>query len=241
MSKRQALPRREVRQSVDELRANLGLFSFGIGLATAEIDGQVALSPQLGVRPGGIAEWLVANEGAGAVTLALQTVSRSSMSRGVCVVVDPAGECYIPGLLGWGIDPKNVMVLRPSTLHETCWSIEQCLRCPGVSATWAWVDERIPARVHRRWQMAAEVGGGIGMFFRPARSRREPTWADLRLLVTPRSGGQGETRRVEIEVLYRRGGLGGGVQEWEIDHAAGLVRLVSKLADPASKDCAARA
>ena len=56
-------------------------------------------------------------------------------------------------------------------LQETCWAIEQCLRCPGVSATWAWVDERIPARVHRRWQLAAEVGGGVGLFFRPDAAR----------------------------------------------------------------------
>ena len=103
-----------------------------------------------------------------------------------------------------------------------------------LSATWAWVDQRIPARVHRRWQLAAEVGGGVGLFFRPITAEREPVWADLRLLVTPQAGGQGDTRRMNIEVLYRRGGLGGSTQAWEIDHAAGLVRLVPEVADPAS-------
>ena len=161
------------------------------------------------LRPGGIVEWLVAKEGAGAVTLALQLLSQSSAGGGAWAVVDTARECYVPALSGWGIDPKKILVIRPATLQETCWSIEQCLRCPGVSATWAWVDQRIPARVHRRWQMAAETGGGVGMFFRPAQARREPIWADLRLMVTPGPGGQGETRRLHIETLYRRGGLGG--------------------------------
>jgi hypothetical protein len=89
--------------------------------------------------------------------------------------------------------------------------------------------------------MAAEVGGGVGLFFRPVWAQREPVWADLRLLVTPQSGGHGETRRVKIEVLYRRGGLGGSIQAWEIDHAAGNVRLVPEVADPATAERKARA
>ena len=168
-----------------------------------------------------------------------------------CHTPQPAAACWrsltllvsvtCPRFSGWGIEAEDLLVLCPETLQETSWSIEQCLRCPGISATWAWVDERIPARVHRRWQMAAEVGGGVGLFFRPVSARREPVWADLRLLVTPRPGGQGETRRLEVQVLYRRGGLGGGVQTWEIDHAAGLVRLVPEMADPAASSRSARA
>jgi protein ImuA len=192
------------------------------------------------VRPGGIAEWLVAGEGAGAVTLALQMVAQS-ITAGVWAIVDLAREFYLPAWIGWGIPPEQILVIRPATLQEACWSIEQCLRCQGVSATWAWVDQRFPARVHRRWQMAAESGGGVGMFFRPAQARREPIWADLRMMVTPRPGGQGDTRRLHIEVLYRRGGLGGCPQAWEIDHAAGLVHLVPEVANPATANRAARA
>ena len=46
---------------------------------------------------------------------------------------------------------------------------------------------------------------------------------------------------MNIEVLYRRGGLGGSAQAWEIDHAAGLVRLVPEVADPTTAERAARA
>jgi hypothetical protein len=198
-------------------------------------------SLELGFRPGGIVEWLVAKPGAGAVSSALQISARSACGRGVWAIVDRDRECYAPALSGWGVDPARTLVIRPTTQEEACWAVEQCLRCPGVSATWAWVCQRIPERVHRRWQLAAEVGGGMGLVFRPHWAQREPVWADLRLLVAPLVGGQGETRNVNIEVLYRRGGRGGGSWVWEIDHAAGTLRVVSKLANPEAAHRAARA
>jgi protein ImuA len=236
-----ARQRHEVRHTVDELRRQLGLFSYQQDGRNVESCPQGGLSPQLGVRPGGIVELLVEREGTGAVTLALRVMVQSLGGRGVWAIVDPVRECYVAALSGWGIQPARTLVLRPGSLQETWWTIEQCLRCPGVRATLAWLDKRIPARVHRRWQLAAEVGGGVGLFFRPVWARREPIWADSRLLVTPKAGGQGESRRIDIEVLYRRGGLGGSGQAWEIDHATGHVRLVSQLADPTTAPHAARA
>jgi hypothetical protein len=233
--------RPEVRERVQKLRGHLGLFSFQDSLTTIESVNQNGSVTELGIRSGGIVEFLVTKAGAGASTYALQIVSRSVSSRGVWAIVDLARECYIPALSGWGIDPGRLLVLRPATLPEACWAIEQCLRCPGVSATWALLDWQIPARVHRRWQLAAEAGGGVGLFFRPNTARREAVWADLRLLVTPQAGGNMETRRMEIEVLYRRGGRGGNPQSWEIDHAAGVVRLVPEVANPASLERKARA
>jgi hypothetical protein len=222
--------RREVRETVQELRRHRGLFSFRSDVPAAESVSRNATSPELGVRPGGIVEWLVARQGAGAFSSAMQIMAQSSAGRGFLAVVDPAREFYVPASSGWGVDPSKMLLLRPATRDETCWTIEECLRCPGVSATWAWLEERIPARVHRRWQLAAEAGGGVGLFFRPITARREPVWADLRLMVTPQVGNQEESRRLNIEVLYRRGGLGGIAQAWEIDHAAGLVRLVPEMA-----------
>jgi protein ImuA len=232
---------REVRDIIQELRRHVAVFSFREEVPKVESAMQQGSLPELGVRPGSIVEWLVARPGAGGVTSALQIMAQSTGSRGVWAIVDPARECYFPALAGWGIDLGRTVVLRPATLQETCWAIEQCLRCSGVSATWAWLDQRVPERVHRRWQLAAEVGGGVGLFFRPAGARREPVWADLRLLATPRAGGAGETRRVQIEELYRRGGKGGSARAWEIDHAAGIVRLVPEVAHPATASLAARA
>jgi hypothetical protein len=242
MSGRLTSSRRDVRETVQELRRHHGLFSFQSDVAPAESVSRNCISPGLSVRSGAIVEWLVPGKGTGAFTLAMQVMAGSSAGRGLLVVVDAAREFYVPALSGWGIDPGKVLLLHPSTKEETCWAIEECLRCPGVSATWAWVDERIPPRAHRRWQLAAEAGGGTGLFFRPVTARRSPVWADLRLLVTPLAGGtQEEARRLHIEVLYRRGGLGGITQAWEIHHAAGLVRLVPPLATSKAANRKARA
>jgi protein ImuA len=241
MSRHPTPKRREVRQTVQELRRHVGLFSFQDALPRTEATFPNGLTPELGLRPGSVVELLAARPGSGAVTSVLQIMSRSSGGRDVWAFVDPARECYVPALSGWGIDPSRTLLIRPANLQETCWATEQCLRCPGVSATWAWVEKRFPERVHRRWQLAAEVGGGVGLFFRPIGAKREPVWADLRLLVTPLAGGQGETRRMQIEVLYRRGGLGGRAQVWEIDHAAGALRLVPQVAAPAIAERKARA
>jgi protein ImuA len=197
--------------------------------------------PGLGVRPGAIVEWLTAAAGAGACASAIEVMTQSGSAHGVIAIVDCVGECYAPALSGWGISAAQTLLVRPTTRHEASWAIEQCLRCPGVSATWAWVEQRIPTQVRRRWQLAAEVGGGVGIIFGPETARRDSVWVDLRLLVTPRPGGQGETRRIQIDVLYRRGGLGGTAQVWEIDHAEGVVRLVPKVADPAAAEREARA
>jgi protein ImuA len=232
---------REVPETVEELRRRLGLFSFRQGEARGEPAARVARGPGLAVGPGMIVEWVATAPGAGAVTSALRIISQQLVGPGAWAVVDPAGEIYVPGLSGWGIDPGRTLLIRPRTVPETCWAIEQCLRCPGVAATWAWIEKRLSATIHRRWKLAAEAGGGVGLLFRPDAARREPAWADWRLRVTPLSGGQGEARRIRIDVLYRRGGLGGSAQVWEIDHAAGDVRPVPEVAHPAAAERAAGA
>ena len=232
---------REVSETVEELRRRLGLFSFDEGEAREEPAAKVVRGLEIAVGPGTIVEWMATTPGAGALTSALRMIARQVDGRGAWVVIDPSGEIYVPGLSGWGIDPRRTLLLRPKTVPETCWAIEQCLRCPGVAATWAWVEKRLSTTVLRRWKLAAEAGGGVGLLFRPDSARREPAWADWRLRVTPLSGGQGEARRIRIDVLYRRGGLGGSAQVWEIDHAAGDVRLVPEVAHPAAAERAARA
>ena len=113
MSRHLSPSRDEVRERVRQLRGHLGLFSFQDGEPTAESALEDGSLPELGVRAGGIVEWLVDKHGAGAVTSALQITSRSSPARGVWAVVDPAHECYVPALSGWGIDPTRCLVLTP--------------------------------------------------------------------------------------------------------------------------------
>lgn len=236
MSVRSAGSSRKERETVSDLRKRLGLFSFQHDDSTSGSAARDGSFPSRDLRPGGIVEWLAAAPGAGVFVSALQARSQPWPAQGIVAIVDSTGELYAPALSGWGLRPDQTLFIRPTTRWETSWAIEQCLRCPGVSATWAWVGQRLSPRVHRRWQLAAEVGGGVGIIFRPESARREPAWADLRLLVAPRPGGRGESRRVRIDVLYHRGGLGGTAQVWEIDHAEGAVRLVPEVAAPTAAE-----
>jgi protein ImuA len=231
----------DVREAVLDLRRRLGLFSFQYDLQSHDDSLRYGPGPDLVLRPGGIVEWLTAAPGAGAIAATMQMISRHFAAGGILAIVDSARECHVPALSGWGCTLSRTLLVCPRSRQEACWTIEQCLRCPGVSAVWAWVDGRFPTRIHRRWQLAAEVGGGVGMIFRPEAARRESTWADLRLLVTPLAGDQGESRRVRIDILYHRGGLGGTAQVWEIDHAEGVMRVVPPMADPAAAERAAGA
>ena len=184
-------PIREALETVQELRERLGLFSFrneagriGSGVETGSL-------PALDLRPGIIVEWLVTRPGAGALTSTLQILSRCLGGRGAWVVVDPVRESYVPAISGWGLDPARTLLLHPATVQETCWAIEQCLRCPGVSATWAWVEQRLSPTVFiaaGKWRRKSAAAWAC--FF----ARMRPTgtlWADLRLLVTPLVGRPG--------------------------------------------------
>jgi hypothetical protein len=96
------------------------------------------------------------------------------------------GYFYPPAAAGWGIDLAAMLVLRTANEADALWAFDQALRCPGVGAVWgAW--ERLDVRDFRRLQLAAEVGGAIGLLVRPVKMRGQPTWAEVRFEVSPRS------------------------------------------------------
>ena len=226
------LPRKQP-ETVSDLRRRLGLFSFSHDAPIKESASYRGPLPGWNLRPGGIVEWLAAAPGAGALASALQVWAQPRSARGIVAIVDSTKDCYAPALSGWGISPGQILLVRPNSRLEACWAIEQCLRCPGVSATWAWVEPRLsPARssaLAARGRGRRRCGNHLPARDRAARTRL----GRLALLVTPRPGGRGDTRWVRIDVLYHRGGLGGNAQVWELDHAEGAVRLVPEVGDPA--------
>lgn len=190
-----------------------------------------ALLPEGGLEPGWLVEWLVPVEGCGVSVLALQGVRTALVRQPVWAVVDGACEFHPPAARGWGISLETLLWLRPSSIADAAWTVEQCLRCPAVGVTW-FQGERVPDRVLQRWKIAAEIGGGIGVLFRSAKVARYASWADVRWLVQPRpmitkTGG----RRMRVELVSCRGGCHrGGSVELEVCDATGNVRLVSAVA-----------
>lgn len=199
-----------------------------ISTGLSALDG---LLPEKGLEPGCLVEWMAPVEGCRVSVLALQGIQSALRGRQVWAVVDENRDFYPLAAKGWGISLESLLWIRPSSPADAAWSVEQCLRCPAVGVTWFQAD-RLSDRVVRRWKIAAEVGRGIGVIFRPAQAARNASWADVRWLVQPQPkltkiGG----RRLRVELVYCRGGYHeGGAVELEVCDATGHVRLVSTVA-----------
>lgn len=189
------------------------------------------LLPGGGLTRGTLVEWLTGGEGGGTVALALRVAREACRDLGVLVVVDSRGEFYAPAVLRMGLEPERIVVVRPSGRADFVWALDQALRCPAVPATLAWV-EGLDGRTFRRFQLAAEQGASLGLLVRPAEARREPSWADVRLLVEPRPSAGVPGRRLGIHVLRCRGGADGQSLEVVLDDETRGVHLAPRLAKP---------
>lgn len=211
----------------------------GIGIEPLE-----GILPARGFQQGTIVEWLLEGEGNGAGALILRIVAKILSSGGAFVVVDDRHEFYPPAALGVGIDPEKMVIVRPGCARDALWAFEQSLRCAGVAIALCRI-ERLANQAYRRLQLAVEAGGGIGMVMRPAKARREPSWAMLRMLVRARppatAAAESSVRRLQVELIGCRGGKCGAVTELEICDETDLVRLASPLAPPATANRAAEA
>jgi hypothetical protein len=145
-------------------------------------------------------------------------------------------------LAAWGIDLTRAIFLWPANPADEGWAVDQALRSPAVAAVWGRFD-RLDPKMFRRWQLAAEAGGAIGLLIRPAQARGLPTWADVQLAVETMSvASNRESRRLQVEVVRCRGGAGGGKVDLEFDetgivrealrHETLLVHHPAELADP---------
>ncbi|MCI0642673.1 MAG: hypothetical protein L0Y72_21585 [Gemmataceae bacterium] len=244
-----------------ERRADGAAVSTGL----AELD---RLLPEGGLEPGTLLEWLSAGEGSGAATLALVLAARVQ-ERGAVVIVDERREFFPPAAAALGIALSRTVVVQPAKPRDALWALEQALRSQAVGVAMAWT-EKLNDRAFRRLQLAAEAGGSLGFLLRLAACRATPSWAAARFLVqavplvgqtflsasagknarpatssSSRPLGEGRDpspgRRLRIELLHRRGGQSGGAVELELCDEAGVVHLVSRVADPASARRAARA
>ena len=142
-------------------------------------------------------EWLAAEPGSGCGVLSLSLAWKAiTRGRPAIVVVDREKWFYPPAMLGWEtgpaetgpaakqIDLRDLIVVRPGSLADELWALDQALRCPAVAAVWSWLP-RLSPKDFRRLQLAAEQGGALGMLMRPATVRGQPSWSDIQLLVEP--------------------------------------------------------
>lgn len=194
--------------------------------------------PASGFRAGQLVEWIADNPAAGAGLLAMATARNATTDGRALVVVDRAGWFYPPAVVAWGIDLRQLIVLRPQNPADELWALDQALRCPAVAAVWVDLSQ-LSAHDFRRLQLAAEQGGCLGLLIRPQRVLGQPSWSDIQLLIQPQpscnhaSQAAGiahqpslapQRRRWRVEIKRCRGGTTGQVVDVEMDETTGELR-----------------
>ncbi len=117
--------------------------------------------------------------GNGSLYLAL-TAARYAMqeSNKYVVVIDSEESFYPPAALYMGLALDRIIVLRPPSYDDAMWAIDQSLRSSAVAAVVARLDKLSDLNA-RRFQLAAEQNGALGLFLRPASARSQPSWSEV--------------------------------------------------------------
>lgn len=128
---------------------------------------------------------------------------------GTIVWCDPQRILYPPAVAAMGVPLNQLYLVYPQTVADQIWSMTESLQCRGVSVTVGQVDKisRIEAR---RFQLAAERGGGVGILLRPMNSNAQTYSAATRWLVSPHPGTR-TIQRWKIQLLHAHGGRAGQV------------------------------
>ncbi|MCA9065037.1 MAG: hypothetical protein KDA96_18330 [Planctomycetaceae bacterium] len=138
-------------------------------------------------------------------------------------------------------------IRRASSLQaDAIWALEQAARCAAVRVVVCRID-RLSSTVMRRLQLAVERSGCTVFLIRPSSALKQPSWADLRLLVRSQSVTP-STRSVvpkaqplTVELLKARSAVTRtGRAELKIDYETGVVSEISELADSVSPAPTAR-
>jgi protein ImuA len=132
---------------------------------------------------GCLVEWLAEGRGSGSTGLALWA-SRPAWRDNLLVMIDSRRELHAPAAVPFAVDLSRAVFIRSEQPHDALWSAEQALRTRGIGAVVCDV-EKLSSQACRRLQLAAEIGGGLGILLRPAKARGQPSFAEYRFLVQP--------------------------------------------------------
>jgi protein ImuA len=151
---------------------------------------------------GALTELLSDSTGAGELQLLLPALSQLAHAGRCIAWVAPPYLPYAPALVQRGLPLDRLLLIHTTRPQESLWAMEQALRCPSMGAVLGWTA-RIVDRSLRRLQLAAQVGGTLGILHRPAAAADEPSPAALRLRVRAAPDG------LVLELKKVRGGRAG--------------------------------
>jgi protein ImuA len=176
--------------------------------------GVVAAAPAIdvwlpggGLARGAVHEILAADPGA-ATGFAAMLAGRC---QGPVLWLSPARapKPYPPGLAAFGLSPDALVVVQAEA-ENLLWAAEEALRSPAPGAV-IFLGAAVDLTSGRRLQLAAEKGGGFGLFLRPDAARPSASVARTRWRVGALPGAAGATHalappRWRLELLHARGG-----------------------------------
>jgi hypothetical protein len=136
----------------------------------------------------------------------VQSVVQNSFSQlcGSIAWCDPRGTLYPPAVAAMGVPLERLLILRPKSIIDENWAITECLRCRGLAATVA-APRRISRIEVRRFQLAAERGGGVGILLRPYDRNAHVYAAVTRWLIAP-ARGERTVQKWRIQLIHGHGG-----------------------------------
>lgn len=172
------------------------------------------LLPGGGWPHGALTEIIVARQGIGELRLLLPALARLSRGDRWIAFIAPPFIPFAPALAAAGVELSRLLLVHPRTREEHLWAVEASLRTGACAAVLAW-PETMTAPQMRRWQLAAEMGGAVGILFQRRNVANSP--AALRLHLTP-----AVKSAVELHILKRRGGWPTGPVRLEFDHALAM-------------------
>ncbi len=213
--------------------------TFSSGSATMD-----RMLPAGGYRRGALVEWIAAPDksrrrssfsgGCAVDFLSMLAAANACADGGALVIADRDCQFYPPAAAALGIELGNVVVIRPGADfrrsagnrrydEEFFWAVDQSLRCSAVAAVWV-AAAHIGERWFRRFQLAAESSGTVGLFVRPPSALGQPGWSEVQWKVQPvpntRSNGPA-SRAIRLQLLRCHGGKSGSVANLQIDSVTG--------------------
>jgi hypothetical protein len=217
---------RQLAQRIEEIESHqrpTGRSAVPLGIPA--LDG---LLSDRGLPAGSLVELVSTADGAGAWTLGLILARQAVGELKTLVVVDGSQCFYPPAAARLGVDLQRSIVVRPQTPEDGYAAANLSLGCAAVGAVLVWCD-RLSGLEGRRLQLAAEAGSGLGVLFRRAADLRGPSFAALRIEVTP-CPSVDSSPRLRLDVVRCRGGKCGQSLVVEIDGETGDVRVLPEVA-----------
>src|SRR4051794_34712748 len=185
---------------------------------SALIQSQQMLQPQINTEEHG---WKSASDSSDLCSSVF--ICGSHQFSGSIAWCDPHGTLYPPAVAAMGVPLERLLIIRPKSIIDENWAITECLRCRGVSATVA-APRRISRIEARRFQLAAERGGGVGILLRPYDRNAHVYAAATRWLIAP-TRGQRTIQKWRIQLVHGHGGRVGQTVILEHHRDTGTIQI----------------